>query len=351
MSTRRDVWRIDRAGSLARLSRRGEDLADPAPGQARVAVRSVGLNFADLAACLGLYSATPRGSFIPGLEFAGVIEAVGPGRAGDGRPRPGDLVGGVTRFGGYATAVNASLDYLWPIRPGWSFSEAAALPVQGLTAWYGLVYKGGVRRGDVVLVQSAAGGVGLHALSILTSVGARTIAAVGHESKRQWLIEHRGLAPEQIIVRHRGTFGADLDHALAAIGANGCDLVFDAVVGPYFQPAYDRLRPEGRMVVYGAADLMPSGARVNYFRLAAGYVRRPRVDPLRLITENRSVLGFNLIWLFDRVEALTVGRAALDALLTSPPFVGRRFPFAEARAAMRHLQSGRSVGKVVLMVD
>ena len=221
----------------------------------------------------------------------------------------------------------------------------------GLTAWYGLVYKGGVRRGDVVLVQSAAGGVGLHALSILTSVGAQTIAAVGHESKRQWLIEHRGLAPEQIIVRHRGRFGADLDRALATIGANGCDLVFDAVVGPYFQPAYDRLRPEGRMVVYGAADLMPSGARVNYLRLAAGYVRRPRVDPLRLITENRSVLGFNLIWLFDRVDELAVGRTALDALLTSPPFVGRRFPFAEAPAAMRHLQSGRSVGKVVLMVD
>ena len=351
MPIQREVWRIDRAGSLDRLSRRTEALADPAPGQARVAVRAVGLNFADLAACLGLYSATPKGSFIPGLEVAGVIDAVGPAIPGDARLRvlrPGDPVIGLTRFGGYATAINTGLDYLWPVREGWSFAEAAALPVQGLTAWYGLVYKGAVRRGDVVLVQSAAGGVGLQAMSMLTTIGARTIAAVGHESKRDWLIEHRGLRPEQIVVRNRAAFGADLDRALAAVGAAGFDLVFDAVAGPYFQAAYDRLRPEGRVVVYGAADLMPPGTRVNYLRLARRYLRRPRIDPLRLIAENRSVIGFNLIWLWDRVQQLAAGRDALDVLVTAPPFVGRRLAFAEAPAAMRYLQSGQSIGKVVM---
>jgi alcohol dehydrogenase len=333
------------------LSRRTEELDDPAPGQARVAVRAVGLNFADLAACLGLYSATPKGAFIPGLEFAGVIDAVGPAIPGDARShvlRPGDSVIGLTRFGGYATSINTGLDYLWPVRQGWSFAEAAALPVQGLTAWYGLVYKGAVRPGDVVLVQSAAGGVGLHAMSMLKTIGARTIAAVGHESKRDWLIEHRGLLREQIIVRNRRTFAADLDRALASIGASGFDLVFDAVVGPYFRPAYDRLRPEGRIVVYGAADLMPSGSRVNYLRLAGRYLGRPRIDPLRLIPENRSVIGFNLIWLWDHVQQLGAGRDALDVLVTAPPFVGRRFAFAEAPAAVRYLQSGQSIGKVVM---
>jgi alcohol dehydrogenase len=300
-----------------------------------------------------LYSATPKGSFIPGLEFAGVIDELGPGLAGGASRfvlRPGDRVAGVTRFGGYATAVNAGLDYLWPIRPGWSFAEAAALPVQGLTAWYGLVAKGGVRRGEVVLVQSAAGGVGLHALSILKAVGARAIAVVGDESKRTWLVEHRGLTPAAVIVRRRRTFDADLDRALAAMGVDGFDVVFDAVVGPFFRPAYDRLRPEGRIVVYGAADLMPSGRRVNYLRLGSRYLRRPRVDPLELIPANRSVIGFNLIWLWDRVEQLAEGRAALDALVTAPPLVGRSVPFSEAPDAMRYLQSGRSIGKIVLEV-
>jgi alcohol dehydrogenase len=351
MPRRRDVWRIDRAGSLDRLTRQTEDLPDPAPGHARVGVRAVGLNFADVFACLGLYSATPQGSFIPGLEFAGIVEAMGPTSDTELRAiRVGDPVVGVTRFGGYATAINADLRYVRPIRAGWSLAEAAALPVQGLTAWYGLVRLGAVERGSVVLVQSAAGGVGLQALTILAATGARTVAVVGRESKRQWLIDHRGLAPDWVIVRDRRTFGVDLDRALGALGAQGFDLVFDAVAGPFFQPAYDHLQPEGRLVVYGAADFMTSGARVNYPRLALRYLRRPRVDPLRMVSDNRSVMGFNLIWLWDRVERLAAGFDALDTLITEPPLVGRRFTFADAPAAMRHLQRGESIGKVVLEI-
>jgi NADPH:quinone reductase-like Zn-dependent oxidoreductase len=357
MPCRRDVWRIDRAGSLDRLTRRTEDLPDPSPGQARVAVKAVGLNFADIFACLGLYSATPPGSFIPGLEFAGVIDAVAPTARSDSASDPerdalrvGAPVVGVTRFGGYATAVNADLRYLRPMRTGWSFAEAAALPVQGLTAWYGLMRLGDAQPGDTVLLQSAAGGVGLQALAILQAVGTRIVAMVGRPSKRQWLIEHRDMAPDQAIVRDRRTFGADLDRALGALGATGFDLVFDAVAGPFFQPAYDRLRTEGRLVVYGAADFMTPGARVSYPGLAFRYLRRPRIDPLRLVSDNRSVMGFNLIWLWDRVERLAEGFAALDAMTTAPPIVGRGFAFADAKAAMRHLQSGESIGKVVLEV-
>ena len=96
----RDVWRIHKPGSLDRLRRETEELEAPPPGHARVAVGAVGLNFADLAACLGLYSATPKGAFVPGLEFAGTVEAVGDGVD---TVAPGDRVIGLTRFGGYAT--------------------------------------------------------------------------------------------------------------------------------------------------------------------------------------------------------------------------------------------------------
>jgi alcohol dehydrogenase len=348
--TTRSVWRIDRAGSLDRLTRRTEALPDPGPGEARVAVKAIGLNFADIFACLGLYSATPKGSFVPGLEFAGTIDAVAPGADSGTAPpfQPGDAVFGLTRFGGYATAVNAQARYLRPIRSGWTFAEAAAYPAQGLTAWYGLIRLGALERGDVVLLQSAAGGVGLHSLEILRAIGARTIATVGRDDKRRWLIAHRGLSPDHVIVRDRRECGAQIDRALASIGANGFDLVFDAVAGPFFQPAYDRLRPAGRLVVYGAADFMPAGSRANYLRLAWQYLRRPRVDPLHMVSANRSVMGFNLIWLWDRAEELAGAFDELDALITAPPLVGRRFPFAEAPAAMRHLQSGESIGKVIL---
>ncbi|RPI09225.1 MAG: zinc-binding dehydrogenase, partial [Zetaproteobacteria bacterium] len=202
----REVWRIARAGSMARLARQAEDLPEPGPGEARMAVKAVGLNFADVFACLGLYSATPAGPFIPGLECSGVVEAIGPPPRPTGPEdrmtpdiQPGDSVVGLTRFGAYATAVNVDVRYLRAIPAGWTFAEAAAFPVQALTAWYGLVELGALKRGAAVLLHSAAGGVGLNALAILEYFDARVVATVGREAKRDLLRERFGLPPEQVV--------------------------------------------------------------------------------------------------------------------------------------------------------
>ena len=341
----RSVWRMHKAGSLDRLTRESEELDAPPPGHARVAVGAAGLNFADIAACLGLYSATPKGAFVPGLEFAGAVEAIGEGVAS---VAPGDRVIGVTRFGGYATHVNADVRYLLPLPAGWSDADGAALPVQAITAWYAINDLGACRSGHSVLVQSAAGGVGLNALAILRGLGARVVATVGHERKVPFLFEHAGLDRRQIVVRDRRAFGAQLDEALRVNRMDGFDLVLDAVAGPFLEPAYRRMRPAGRLVVYGAADLMPSGTRPNWLTLAARYVMRPRIDPINMVSANRSVMGFNLIWLWDQADRLPQAYAGLARYITRPPFIGRRFPFGEAPAAMRYLQSGGSIGKVVL---
>jgi synaptic vesicle membrane protein VAT-1 len=343
----RDVWRIRKPGSLDRLRRETEELEAPSSGHARVTVGAVGLNFADVAACLGLYSATPKGAFVPGLEFAGAVEAVGDGvRA----VAPGDRVVGLTRFGGYATHINADARYLHPLPAGWSFADGAAMPVQAITAWYAISELGACKSGDGVLVQSAAGGVGLNALAILQGMHARVVAAVGNEKKAAFLIDFARLERRQIIVRERRTFGAQLDEALRANGLDGFHLALDAVAGPFFEPAYRRLRPAGRLVIYGSADLMPAGTRANWLRLAARYLARPRVDPLRMVSDNKSVMGFNLIWLWEQVDRLADAYAGLAPYITRPPHIGRRFPFGEALAAMRYLQGGGSVGKVVLEI-
>jgi alcohol dehydrogenase len=190
--------------------------------------------------------------------------------------------------------------------------------------------------------------VGLNALQILRAIGARAIATVGDRAKRPFLTGHTGLARRSVIVRDRARFGAQLDAALHGAGASGLDVVFDAIAGPYFTPAYMRLRPEGRYVIYGAADYMTRGARPNYLRLLPRYLRRPRLDPVQMISENRSVLAFNLIWLWNAVERLTSGYGALESLITRPPVVGRTFTFDEVPQAMRWLQRGASVGKVVI---
>ena len=183
---------MPRAGSLTRLAREARELPDPEHGEVRVRVAAVGLNFADVFACLGLYSATPRGAFVPGLECAGVVEALGPGA--ETRVAPGDRVMALTRFGGYATHVNVDARLLHPVPRAWSFAEGAAYPVQALTAWYALVRLGAVAPEHVVLVHSAAGGVGLQALSILEAVGARVIATVGDPAKRDILVREMYLA-------------------------------------------------------------------------------------------------------------------------------------------------------------
>ncbi len=350
MPTQRTVWRLSRAGSIDRLERRDEPLPDPGPGEARVRVEAIGLNFADLFAAQGLYSATPRGSFIPGLECAGVVEALGPDWPTDGGLGVGDRAIALTRFGAYATALNVGAAYLRRIPTGWSAAQAAAWPVQGLTAWYGLVPLGDVQPGKVVLVQSAAGGVGLMALDMLGALGARPVAVVGREAKRRFLVEHRGLSPDAVLVRDPRRFASQLDAALSAAGASGFDCVLDAVLGPTFRPAFDRLRPEGRYVLFGAADFMSHGARPNYLRLAIGYLRRPRVDPLAMISDNRSLLAFNLIWLWDHADRLPAGYAALERLAPRPPHVGAAFAFDRAPEALRLLQGGGTIGKVVLEV-
>lgn len=349
----RDVWCIKRAGSLARLARATEPLTPPRPGEARIRVEAIGVNFADVFACLGLYSATPPGPFVPGLEAAGVVEAVGPPSAGVAAPaniRVGDRVMALTRFGGYATALNLDVRYLRVMPEAWTLAEGAAFPAQAITAWYGLVALGRVARDELVLVHSAAGGVGLHALAFARAAGASVIATVGSEAKRQWLIAARALDADRVIVRDRRRFGAQLDRALAAAGRDRLDVVFDAVLGPSFDPAWARLGLGGRYVAYGAADFMSPGPRPNWPRLAWRWLRRPRLDPLQIVAENRTFSGFNLIWMWGQTDRL---RAAYDAVLApvpAPPHIGARVPFADAPDALRALQSGTTVGKVVIDV-
>lgn len=345
---RRRLWRIDRAGRLDRLRLLEEELPEPAEGRLRVAVEAVGLNFADIFACLGLYSATPEGAFTPGLEFAGVVRQVGPA-SGPTPFKTGDRVMGLTRFGAYATLLDAQLPYVRPLPPGWTSAQGAAFGAQALTAWYAVRELGDLKPAQTVLIHSAAGGVGLHCVRLSLAETAKPVCTVGSESKVEFLAERFGLASEQIIVRDRRRFDQQLAASLRFLGRKNFDLILDSVAGPYFWPAYHHLGRGGRLVLFGAADFMPTGRRPNWLRLGWRWLRRPRLDPLEMIAENRSLMAFNLIWLWDKVDELSRLYRAMTPLLKEPPYVGKTFPFEEAPAALRFLQSGKNLGKVVLL--
>lgn len=346
----RSVWEC-RAGSIGNLRlRAGRRLAPPSRGEVAVRVFSVGLNFADVFAVQGLYSATPEGRFTPGLEFAGVVAAVHEDdRGAPGALREGDRVFGCTRFGGYASVVCVDARAVRRLPAGWSFDQGAAFPVQALTAYYGLRALGAVRAGDAVLVHSAAGGVGLAALAICERLGAVAVGTVGSAAKVEVLRRRSGLPRGRVIVRGAAAaFGAQLDAALALTGRDRFAVVLDSLMGDHFWPAHERLARGGRHVVFGAGSMTTRGDRPGWLRLAWRYLWRPRLDPLAMIAENRAVMAFNLIWMWDRLDELGGMLDELLGLGLPPPLVGHRLHFCRAPRALRLFQSGRTVGKVVL---
>jgi len=344
-------WLIHKAGSLNRLVLVSEQLPEPASDEVQITVKAIGLNFADIFACLGLYSATPEGAFTPGLEFSGIVTTLG--KSGQGGPhhyQVGDKVIGMSRFGAYTSHININHHFLQPLPTGWSFDQGAALPVQGLTAWYGLRELGNLSSKQLVLVQSAAGGVGLQAMEIIKKARATAIAVIGSPNKIETLIEKTGINPSQIIVRSKA-FQHDLQRALTKLSRDGLDIVLDAVYGKYFKANYQALNPMGRYLLYGAADMMSQGSRPNFFSLIPKYLMRSRLDPLSMISDNKSLMGFNLIWLYEEIKLLQRVLGDFMASNPNPPFIGHQFDFTEALEAMRFFQTGKSIGKVVLSVS
>jgi alcohol dehydrogenase len=339
----RRIWRTEKAGSIRRL-RLAEDRLPPLEANhVRVTARAVGLNFADLFALTGLYSATPTGPFIPGLEFSGEVSEVGRSVAGE-TLTPGQRVMGCTRFGGYAEVLDVPASQLRTIPEAWTFEQGAAFTAQTLTAWYALSTLGAVAPGQWVLVHSAAGGVGLQAMAICRALGAVPVGTVSGRHKKAFLVE-RGY--ERVIVRGRD-FARRLDESLQG---RPLHLVLDAIGGKVQRQSFEALAPTGRMVVFGAALFAPGRSRPRYLASAWNYLRRPRYDPLSMISANKSVMAFNLIWLWHETALVNRLIDEILALDLAPPHVGRTFPFEEARAALEHLRSGRSIGKVVLVLD
>ncbi|MEO1514431.1 MAG: zinc-binding dehydrogenase [Bacteroidota bacterium] len=335
----RKAYRL-KAGNLLHMHLEEETLPAPGEGEVSIAVKAIGLNFADVFAIWGLYSATPKEAFVPGLEYAGVVQAVG---NGVDRLKVGDRIMGVTRFGGYASHLNIDHQYAISLPDDWSFEEGAAYLVQVLTAYYGMTRLGNLQKGQCVLIHSAAGGVGILANRIAKKYDAYTIGSVGRPAKVDFCKEE---GYDEVIVRSSG-FAQDLKKAL-----NGRDLnlVMECIGGEIYEAGFEALAPEGRSIIYGAARYASPGNRPNYPKLIWQYFTRPKLDPQSLAELNKGVLGFNLIYLYDRVSLMYELLSEIESLDIGKPHVGHSFPFAQLPDAIRLFQTGKTMGKVVVTV-
>lgn len=314
---------------------------DPFPGlnEVRIAVEAIGVNFADILLREGVYPDAPRLPAVIGYEVAGVIDAVG---AGVQERHLGDRVFALTHFGGYSTSVVVPAAHAIPVLPRFNSVQSAAIPVNYLTAFLALYKLGNLASGETVLVHGAGGGVGIAALQLAHVRDARIIGTAStakHEAIRRLGVEHlidpsRGDVPEFV----RGV-----------TGGRGVDVILDAIGGRHFVESYGLLAPLGRLVLFGAASAL--GSRRNYWQVARTLLTMPSFRSMRLINDNRGVLGLNLGRLWSEEDRIALMMSEIMGYFADgrlQPVISRVFPFEQAAEGHRWLQSRSNIGKVVL---
>ncbi len=308
-----------------------QEVPDPVPGpsEVRVRVAATALNRADLLQRAGRYPPPePRPAHeIPGLEFAGTIEAVGPGVTAW---QPGQRVCGLLPGGGYAELVVTHERLLIPVPSSLSLEEAAAVPEVFLTAFDALAERAGLRLGEVALIHAGGSGVGTAALQLAKAMGASVLVTVGSREKAQKAL---ALGADQAIVYREASFP---DVVLTYTNGRGADVIIDFVGGPYLEGNLRAAALEGRIVCLGtlggAQGELPLGTLMaKRLRLMGATLRaRPVEEKMRL-----TQLFIRHVWPW-----LASGRVR--------PVIDRVFPWAEVAAAHQYMAENRNFGKIVL---
>jgi len=343
-SARRVV--IHSAGSYDRLGIEALGPQHPAPGEVCIEVRAAGVNYADVVVRMGLYSSAKKyvgWPITPGFEVAGEVTEVG---EGVDDLRPGDAVFAVTRFGGYTSHLRVPQHQVWPLPDGLDFAQAAGLPAVFGTAWFALRFLAHPRPGDRVLIHSAAGGVGSTAVQLARAAGCEVVGVVGAPHKMETA---RALGCQHVIDKSTEALWA----RARSISERGYDIILDANGVSTLGDSYRHLRPAGKLVVYGFASMLPrQGGRPRWLKLAWDWLRTPRFNPLELTTTSRSVLAFNLSYLFDRTDLMAEAMGLLAQMLSDGrlrPLPTTTYPLDEVARAHQDLESGQTVGKLVLV--
>jgi NADPH2:quinone reductase len=293
----------------------------PAENQILVDVEYAGVAFPDVLRTRGQYQVRPELPFSPGWEVSGVVRADGGGF------RAGDRVAAMPIVGGFAesVAVDARMVFLLPETV--SFAQAAALPLNYLTAHLALVRRGRIVAGETVIVQGAAGGLGTACCSLAGDLGARVIAVVSRAEKAEVA---RAAGAHDVVIAE-----GFQDHVRHLTDGRGVDMVVDPVGGERFTASLRSLAPEGRLLVLG---------------FAGGDI--PTVRANRLLLTNTSVMGVasDELWTLDPDYPAEQWRDLIPRVESGAvkPLIGAEFSLADAASAIRTLDERRAHGKILI---
>jgi NADPH2:quinone reductase len=295
--------------------------------QVLIKVHAAGASFPELLQTRGLYHVKPPLPYIPGCEVAGEIVSAPPSL----KFMPGDrvaalpMVGGLPMLGGFAEIAVAQADMTFALPEQVSFIQGASLPLNYLTAYFALIERAGMRRGESVLVHGAAGGLGTAAIQMAKAFGADTVIAVTSTHEKGSAAVAAG-ADKYILADGFGP-------AVKELG--GVDVVFDPVGGDRFTDSLRALKEDGRLLVIG---------------FAAGSI--PTVQVNRLLLNNITVVGAG--WGTYAPKRPGHMQTEWEAILPHVrsralnPVIGGTYPLNDAAAALRELDGRRAVGKIIL---
>ena len=315
----------------------------PKAGEVRIAVRTSGLNFSELMASQGVYPDAPKLPAIMGYEAAGVVDEVGD--VVDAA-RVGERVMALVPFGAHAQYRCVPSTFALPMPPTMGFEAAAALPVTYLTAYHLLFAAAGLRARESVLVHMAAGGVGTALLQLCRTIPGVTTFGTASAAKHDVLRDNLCTYP---IDYHAVDYAAEVRRLTEG---RGVDVVLDPLGGPDTKKGYELLRAAGRIVVYGFANLQRRGS--NIVHTLGQVLQVPRFSPLRLMDENRGVIGVNVGHLFGRADLMLGEFQALLTLYDDgkiAPVIDSVLPFERAAEGYERMARARNVGKIVITAE
>lgn len=320
-----------------------EEAPDPKPsaGDALIRVKAAGLNFADILARQGLYPDAPKKPCVMGYEVSGIVESVGPGVD---QTLVGKAVVALTRFGGQSELVVVKATQIFEKPESLSFEQAAALPVNYLTAYALLAVMGSLQPGESVLIHNAGGGVGLAALDIAKRLSAITYGTASpgkHEVLRQRGLDH------PIDYRNQDW----LAELKKLTNGRGVELVIDPIGGGHWKKSYQALRATGRLGMFGISAASADGWQGKLGMVKAAW-QTPWFHPFGLLNKNKGVFGLNLGHMWHEPEKVAEWMKVILGGVSEGwvrPHVDKAFPFDQVGAAHAYIEARKNIGKVVLV--
>ncbi len=318
---------IKAPGGPEMLVAQEQPVPSPGAGEILVKVAAAGVNRPDVMQRKGLYPPPPGAPDIPGLEIAGEVVALGEGVT---RWKTGDKVMALVIGGGYAQFCLAHESHALAVPAGLSMIEAAAMPETFFTVWHNVFERGGLKRGETLLVHGGSSGIGTTAIQLAKAFGARVIATAGSPDKCDAC---RKLGADVAINYKDEDFVAA---AKSATGGKGADVILDMVGGDYIERNYEAAAVEGRIVQI-AFQGSPK-ANVDFRRIML-----KRLHHTGSTLRSRSVADKGAI-----ARAIAEKVMPLVAAGRVKPVIDSTFPLADAAAAHARMESSAHVGKIVL---